>query len=346
MDSSHDGLYIFSAVSLLWVLLFRRKSAKKEKILVSEVIVYPIKSCRGIRLKCSKIAKTGLLYDRQYMIIDGNNKFISQRSQPMMALIETSICYETKTLTVSAPNMEDSLIIDLNHPGSEDTIEVSVWDDRCVASEAVGPIGNAWFCKLLQLPSLKFVRMRDDFVRSTSQKYAPGGQTSFSDGYPFLLCSTSSLELLNSKLTKSVDMINFRPNIVVQCSEPFAEDTWGDIEIIRESSSQKQSVFMSVVKPCSRCKIPTIDPVTAQFDPENEPTRTMRTFRTGRVIGFEEMKWQGEVHRFHFLFSSGRNALTRCSSAKTWITKVAKAEKSTSVIQSMFFPRENGSITR
>ena len=130
----------------------------------------------------------------------------------------------------------------------------------------------------------------DDFVRPADQKYAPGGQAAFSDGFAFLLASHKSLQYLNTKLKKPVGMANFRPNIIANTREAFAEDTWDSL--IFESTPP---IAMNVVKPCARCKMPSIDPTNGTFDPNNEPTRTIKKFRSGKALGFQDETWCGEV---------------------------------------------------
>jgi hypothetical protein len=101
------------------------------------------------------------------------------------------------------------------------------------------------------------------------------------------------------------------------CSSPFVEDTWSHITFLSDNSNK---ISMKVVKPCARCKIPTIEPGelafvslifkmhtiillyafkfeldTGVFDPTNEPSRSMRRIRSGSAIGFKNEKWQGEV---------------------------------------------------
>ena len=87
-------------------------------------------------------------------------------------------------------------------------------------------------------------------------------------------------------------MKNFRPNIVANAFSPYAEDTWDSV--IFESNPP---IAMNVVKPCSRCKMPTVDPSTGVFDPNNEPTRTIKKFRSGRALGFKNEEWAGEVRK-------------------------------------------------
>jgi uncharacterized protein YcbX len=52
---------------------------------------------------------------------------------------------------------------------------------------------------------------------------------------------------------------------------------------------------MNAVKPCSRCKMPSNDPLTGIFDRNNEPTRTIKKFRSGEALGFKNKAFRGEV---------------------------------------------------
>ncbi|MEB0303523.1 MOSC domain-containing protein, partial [Mucilaginibacter sp. 5C4] len=57
----------------------------------------------------------------------------------------------------------------------------------------------------------------------------------FADGFPLLLIGQASLDDLSAKVGRPLEMLRFRPNLVVEGSEAFAEDGWkririGDIE--------------------------------------------------------------------------------------------------------------------
>jgi uncharacterized protein len=132
----------------------------------------------------------------------------------------------------------------------------------------------------------------DDCVRPSDPEYAPEGQAAFSDSFAFLLASHQSLISLNKRIAAPVTMKNFRPNIVANAYSPYAEDAWDSV--VFESNPP---IAMNVVKPCSRCKMPTIDPSTGIFDPNNEPTRTIKKFRSGRALGFKNKEWAGEVSK-------------------------------------------------
>lgn len=287
------GTTFIVTMSLIIFLQSKKSQKKTEKVIVSDIFIYPIKSCKGIRVDAAKISKTGLAFDRLFMVVDNKNNFLSQRTQPKLCLVETAINYESSTLTISASTMPTVLSVPLQQATTvQNNFEVTVWGDVCIASEALGNIGNEWFSIFLDLKDVRLVRMCDNFIRKTDPEYAVDGQASFADGFPFLLCSKSSLDELNKKLLRPIPMENFRPNIVVDCSIPFAEDNWNDIVFRANDDS---IVPMTVVKPCSRCQIPSLNQQTGEFDADNEPTRSMKLFRTGKYIGYNKEKWKGQV---------------------------------------------------
>ena len=61
------------------------------KLILSQIFIYPIKSMAGISIDSSNVIKTGLQNDRRWLLVDENNIFITQRILPEMALISTSI---------------------------------------------------------------------------------------------------------------------------------------------------------------------------------------------------------------------------------------------------------------
>jgi uncharacterized protein YcbX len=102
-------------------------------------------------------------------------------------------------------------------------------------------------------------------------------QVAFSDGFPLLLISESSLSDLNNRLPESVAMKRFRPNLVVKNTKPYEEDSWKKIKI--------GECEFNVAKPCSRCVLTTVDPETGEFSGK-EPLRTLATYRkhNGNVL--------------------------------------------------------------
>lgn len=83
-------------------------------------------------------------------------------------------------------------------------------------------------------------------TRAVDPEYAHGFKVVFSDGYPFLLLSQGSLDVLNHLLKEPISVNRFRPNILVDGCEPFSEDLWKVIKI--------DNLTFRGVKLCSRCK--------------------------------------------------------------------------------------------
>jgi len=96
-----------------------------------------------------------------------------------------------------------------------------------------------------------------------------GDKKAYTDRFPLLLISQASLDDLNQHLVIPVSMSRFRPNLVVEGCEAYAEDSWKKIQI--------GSITCRIVKPCSRCVIPSINIETAER--EEEPTKTLISYR-------------------------------------------------------------------
>ncbi len=229
---------------------------------LSQLYIYPIKSAGGISLKSAEVVERGLRYDRRWMVVDASNRFLSQRELPRMARISVQLVDDG--LFVSAPEMTTMKVPDL--PETARTIPVTIWEDSVEAFE-FGAETNEWFSDFLGVPC-KLVYMPDETNRLASRNNV-ASRVSFADAYPLLLISEASLEDLNSRLSGSVAMNRFRPNIVVKGCEPFAEDTWKEIFI--------GAVRFHLVKPCARCTITTVDQTTGIKG--KEPLRTLASYR-------------------------------------------------------------------
>jgi uncharacterized protein YcbX len=113
--------------------------------------------------------------------------------------------------------------------------------------------------------------MPDKVKRYVDPDYAKGGEiTGFSDGFPVLLIGQSSLDDLNSRLIDPVPMDRFRPNLVFSGGHAYAEDGFREIQI--------DQVTFSVVKPCGRCVMTTVDQSTGATG--KEPLQTLAAYRT------------------------------------------------------------------
>src|SRR4030095_3954778 len=83
---------------------------------------------------------------------------------------------------------------------------------------------DEWFTEMLSF-KCRLVYMPETSRRKVDEIYARDSEiTAFSDGFPILLIGQSSLDDLNSRLTESLPMDRFRPNIVFTGGEPYEED--------------------------------------------------------------------------------------------------------------------------
>ena len=218
--------------------------------ILSQIIIYPIKSLAGVYVNHWPLAKTGLLYDRCWMLVDAQGEFLSQRRLPRMALIRTEIRAHQLCLTA-----EDHPAITLPlTPANGELINIKVWEYNGLGQTVSNEL-DQWFSAVLDHPC-RLVYHPDNQMRPVDPDYAfSSDQTAYSDGFPLLLASEASLADFNHKSGLNIDMRRFRTNLVVTDCEAYAEDSWRAIRI--------NNINFRLPKPCSRCAIPGIDPDNA-----------------------------------------------------------------------------------
>lgn len=232
---------------------------------VSELAIHPLKSARRLPVQELRLGPLGPQWDRRWMLVDGDGRFITQRTHPRLCLVTATV--EAGGLVLAAPGMPALRVEPVAVP---ETLSVTVWEDA-VAAQAPSPAADAWCSAFLGLP-LRLVFMAEDTVRAVSPAHAgPGHRTAFADGFPLLLVTQAALDHLNAQLPAAVDWQRFRPNIVVAGAPAHAEDGWRRLRV--------GAVELAVVKPCSRCVIPSIDPATAVKD--GQILTVLRSYRAG-----------------------------------------------------------------
>jgi uncharacterized protein len=233
---------------------------------LAEIWIYPIKSLGGIALTEATVQERGLQYDRRWMLVEADGQFITQRKVHEMALIDVALI--EGGLQVAHRSFSDDPLFVPFEPMSKAPLQVQIWDDK-VEAVTVSDEADRWFSKYLGR-TVRLVQMPEESTRLVDPRYAQQGEVvSFADGYPLLVVGQASLNDLNARLMEPVAMQRFRPNIVITGTPAYAEDAWKDIKI--------GSARFKVVKPCARCVLITIDPVTAQAS--SEPLKTLATYR-------------------------------------------------------------------
>lgn len=237
---------------------------------LSSIVVHPIKSCGPIALERAVLTRRGLRHDRRFMIVEASGRFVTQREEPRLTQVKTSIAGDA--LVVEANDhgrAETALVPERGELGALRT--VSVWRSTLDAPEV--PILSRFFASFLGR-DVACVAMPDAIRREINPKHAePGDEVSFADGYPLLIASGSSRRDLEERAGTPLAMARFRPNVVVEGAPAWDEDHWSHVTI--------GDVLFRAPKPCARCVITTLDPETGAA--QKEPLKTLATFR--RVDG-------------------------------------------------------------
>lgn len=267
---------------------------------IARLFIYPIKSCAGVELQESVLTETGLDLDRAWMVVDADGVFVTQRALPRMALIKPQLkLYE---VVLRAPGM---LALHLQIDQVEQATQVKIWDD-VVGAFDMGDLAAQWISDFLnELPvgisstkhqKYRLVRFDPAHKRLSKMSWTKGVEApnQFADGFPLLVISTASLDGLNRRLIASghapVTMERFRPNIVLSGMDEHDEDRIGDMTITTaranadaNSDSTGGTVLLRPVKPCPRCPIPNVDPLTATVSPTVGDT--LQTYRQDARVG-------------------------------------------------------------
>ncbi|MEN9961156.1 MAG: hypothetical protein RL045_1409 [Bacteroidota bacterium] len=235
--------------------------------MVTHLFIYPIKSLGAVSLRESVMEMEGLRGDRRFMLVDADGKFITQRTRPELTRFSLSESAGGFLVKDVGTGLEKELPWE---PRLGDWIPVEIWEDQLPAREVLEGWSD-WFSNALS-QEVKLVRISKEEPRVMKAKYQTelAKNTSFADSLPLLLVSAGSFTSLQERLAEPIDYLRFRPNILVSALDPFVEDTWAEIRI--------GEVALSGAKPCARCPLVNVDPLTG--DSDKKTLKTLASYRT------------------------------------------------------------------
>lgn len=238
-------------------------------VTVSDLYIYPIKSTMGISLPHANIDELGFAFDRRFVVSDNAGQFITARTEPTLCLVTSKLTEQG--IELSAPSMPTLTLTYQKFSSQYQNVEV--WGDE-IAGQLCSSEASSWFSDYLQRPcQLLYFGQASSRVRRANTDNAH--KLAFADGYPLLLISQASLDDLNQRLVANnklpVSMAQFRPNIIIDNCLPFAEDGWQYIRI--------GDIDFKVSKPCERCIFTTVNPENGVKDAQQQPLRTLKTYR-------------------------------------------------------------------
>ncbi|OAK96288.1 MOSC-domain-containing protein [Phaeosphaeriaceae sp. SRC1lsM3a] len=263
---------------------------------IEALYIHPIKSCHGISVQSAKLLPTGLDLDRQWMWVTyPNHEFLTIRNFAKMTLIRPSYDASTDTLTITAPapdSIDEKLEFSIPaHPSKEwldantSTHDAKIWSTwtpaRVYSTELTGPF-NAFFGKEVRLV---YKASQFDTPRPLVSNGAPNvlgrdASTCFPDLMPLLVGNAASLSELNTRLPNAIDVRRFRPNILVKGdgAAPWDEDRWKTLRITPKGKHGGGPMVFDITQRCARCRVPNVDPETAEED-KRQPWDTLMKYR-------------------------------------------------------------------
>lgn len=223
--------------------------------------LHPVKSCHRVEVDRVVVSVAGLEGDREWQVVDAEGRPLTQRRHPAMATIRPALT-ENGGIVLSAPAQSD---IDVARPGSEArTVQALLGDE--VAARDAGDDAAAWLSAVLGVACRLVALAAPDVRRLPAMLDQP---VSFADAGPVLVANTASLSDLVARAVEPFGVERFRPNLVVEAADPWAEDTWHSFDLGAAS--------LTAMAPWPRCAVPQVD--QERGERRREPALALRAHR-------------------------------------------------------------------
>ncbi|XP_059210075.1 mitochondrial amidoxime-reducing component 1 [Centropristis striata] len=254
---------------------YLRKPEKVVRVgVVSQLLIHPLKSGRAVSVALAECQNLGLkfgeLQDRHWLVVTEDGRMVTGRQEPRLVLV--SLTCEGGHVCLNGPNMEE-LRFPFKQPDNPVT-NCRVFSSD-IQGRDCGDEASRWLTRYLgEEKTFRMVHFEHQMRARKSAAIEPlfpqNEEVAYQDVGPVMLLSESSVNDLSSKLDKAVTVERFRPSIVISDCEPFAEDSWEELQI--------GSVRLQRVMSCGRCLFTTVDPETGIIS-RKEPLDTLKSYR-------------------------------------------------------------------
>nr|XP_015799608.2 molybdenum cofactor sulfurase [Nothobranchius furzeri] len=257
---------------------------------LTNIYVYPVKSCAAFEVHDWPVGPLGLLYDRGWMVVNGNGVCLSQKRESRLCLIRPQVHLPSNKLFLQASGMDTisvPLEDDVSFHTSSQMCHSKVCGDR-VETFDCGDEAAAWLSLFLGQPC-RLIRQRPGLTREMKKRSDEAAASSFLslvNEAQYLMISRASVELIQNLMSSRQDgcegdqlldtqsaIKRFRANLVIAGAEPFEEDNWSHLII--------GNTRFTVAGPCGRCQMIGIDQDTGTRT--KEPLVTLSAHRSGKV---------------------------------------------------------------
>ena len=224
-------------------------------ITVTQLLVYPFKSGRGLSVNQTGFDAEGMLNDRRLMAVDEKGVFMTGRRHP--ELLHISCNSAGNNWELSHPSQTEICKVST----SKDSLQGKIWRDTFDAIDGGDETAN-WISQILGI-HCRVVLWRPSARHSGKYNL----DTSFADAAPLLIASEASMRKGCDWADLPYDIRRFRPNIVINGVEAFEEEKWQSLRIGKTR--------FEMLDQCSRCILTTRDPDTGEAHPDKQPMKVL-----------------------------------------------------------------------
>ncbi|KAB5581142.1 hypothetical protein GE09DRAFT_1051575 [Coniochaeta sp. 2T2.1] len=306
---------------------------------ITRLYVYPIKALRGIELQSADVGPQGIKHDRRFMLFklldNGDLKKMQLSEVPECALFEQEIV-ENDSIVVrflrpeASPRPVDEvpqspLTVPL-HPVIEElqTVEVSLHGSSALVYR-MGDPSDSWFSACFgykvvfvyigdgkrpvlgsTLPPRPVQKQQGGWLSGVTS-YLTGAKKqddtwlTFTDVAPLMVTTEASLRNVRDRVSggHGVEMHKFRPNVVVDGEEEWAEDFWAELTVEGEHR-------LLLTGNCLRCTSLNVDYDTGRPAAGEAGTVLKKLMKDRRLD--KGSKWSPIFGRYAFLADDGFKA--------------------------------------
>ncbi|KAK2824000.1 hypothetical protein Q5P01_021175 [Channa striata] len=268
----------------------RDSNSHGEAYMLTNIYIYPIKSCGAFEVHDWPVGPLGLLYDRGWMVVNGNGVCLTQKRETRLCLVRPRVHLPSNKLLLQASGMDTISVPLENNTQMHTSYQVcqsKVCNDR-VETVDCGDEAALWLSDFLGQPC-RLIRQSPDFTRDMKKgpdRAATSTSLSLVNEAQYLMINRASVELIQKLMSSRLDysegdqlldtqnvISRFRANLVIAGVEPFEEDNWSHLII-----GNTQFV---VVGQCVRCQMVGVDQDTGTKT--KEPLMSLSAHCTGKV---------------------------------------------------------------